>query len=435
MIAVLGPADLASSIAARLPGELVVGAADDPHLGGDLRQAAACAAELPLPVRVCVVAGATPRSAWEAVQEAGGALVGARLVVLSDRPAWAAAHSPADVAVARNLLDVLRLAEVGGPEELPAARRSTPPTPTGADVAAWRAWLQAAPARRRLPLGLWPARLGERRRARAALLADIRRPLGDGCRSVAVISPKGGVGKTLLTFAVGSLWVRLRGDRVCAVDANCDFGTLADLAPHQATATIGDLIRHRGRVVTEGDLAAYVTTTDDGLRLLASPQAPDEMERLGEAGYLAVEPLLRRHHDLVLYDCGTGFVDPITAFALRQADCVVVVCTPHLVTTRIVLAALGHLEARGFDAERVILVLNMTGRGDAVRAERLREVSAGGAGVVLTVPRDPRLAADADRGRLRLDRVTAATRWHLENLAAELVRRLPADTGVAAEAR
>lgn len=434
MIAVLGPAALAATIAARVPGELVVGAADDRDLAAELPRAAACAAQLPLPVRVCVVAGATPREAWDAVRTAGGALDGARIVVLSDRPAWAAIHAPADVAVAANLLDVLRLVEVTDADRPPiGTRRSRPGAP---EEAAWREWLLAAPTRRRLPLvGSTPLRRRRDRRRRPAVLAAIRRPLGEGTRAIAVISPKGGVGKTLLTFAIGSLLAETRGDRVVAVDANSDFGTLADLAAVRSPATISDLIRERGRVLSADDLLAYLTVTATGLRLLASPQDPDEMERLGEAGYLAVDPVLRRHHDLVLYDCGTGFVDQVTGFALRQADAVLVVCTPQLVTTKIVLAALRHLDDRGFDPGRIVLVLNMIRRGDAVVLERLRDVAGPRAGAILGVPHDTRLASDADRGRLRLDALSSSTRSSLERLVAALVERLPAETEELAEAR
>ena len=47
----------------------------------------------------------------------------------------------------------------------------------------------------------------------------------------AVVSPKGGVGKTTCTFVIGNLLADRLRLRVVAVDANPDFGTLAALAP------------------------------------------------------------------------------------------------------------------------------------------------------------------------------------------------------------
>jgi len=55
------------------------------------------------------------------------------------------------------------------------------------------------------------------------LVARIRTPLHD-CHRIAVMSLKGGVGKTTTTVAVGSTLASLRGDRVVAIDANPDRG-------------------------------------------------------------------------------------------------------------------------------------------------------------------------------------------------------------------
>src|SRR5215210_8832915 len=49
--------------------------------------------------------------------------------------------------------------------------------------------------------------------------------------TIALISPKGGVGKTTSTFIVGNLLATHLKLRAIAVDANPDFGTLARLSP------------------------------------------------------------------------------------------------------------------------------------------------------------------------------------------------------------
>src|ERR1044071_7167246 len=49
--------------------------------------------------------------------------------------------------------------------------------------------------------------------------------------TVAMISPKGGVGKTTSSFVVGNLLSNTLRMRTIVVDANPDFGTLAALAP------------------------------------------------------------------------------------------------------------------------------------------------------------------------------------------------------------
>src|SRR4051812_17666813 len=74
--------------------------------------------------------------------------------------------------------------------------------------------------------------------------------------TVAVISPKGGVGKTTSTFLVGNLLATHLKLRVVAVDANPDFGTLGRLSAdgrRSSGAPVG-LLDHGGRVKTGAEL-------------------------------------------------------------------------------------------------------------------------------------------------------------------------------------
>ena len=56
-----------------------------------------------------------------------------------------------------------------------------------------------------------------------ALAARIEQPIRNDYR-VALLSLKGGVGKTTVTVGLGATFASLRGDCVVAVDANPDFG-------------------------------------------------------------------------------------------------------------------------------------------------------------------------------------------------------------------
>ena len=64
--------------------------------------------------------------------------------------------------------------------------------------------------------------------------ALLEAPRATRTNTIAVVSPKGGVGKTTCTFLVGNLLAEALNLRVVAVDANRDFGTLASLAPDDA---------------------------------------------------------------------------------------------------------------------------------------------------------------------------------------------------------
>jgi hypothetical protein len=81
--------------------------------------------------------------------------------------------------------------------------------------------------------------LSEADETRQMLLRRIRRHL-PGAHHIAVSSMKGGVGKTTVSAVLGLTLAEYRGDRVVAVDANPDAGTLAD----RLTGEIGVTVRH-----------------------------------------------------------------------------------------------------------------------------------------------------------------------------------------------
>ena len=63
---------------------------------------------------------------------------------------------------------------------------------------------------------------------RQDLIHRVRTPVAGGHHRVAVLSLKGGVGKTTTAVGLGATLATLRGDRVIAIDANPDRGTLSD---------------------------------------------------------------------------------------------------------------------------------------------------------------------------------------------------------------
>ena len=76
------------------------------------------------------------------------------------------------------------------------------------------------------------------------------------CATIAIVSPKGGVGKTTLTILLGSLLARVRRDRIVAVDTNPDFGSLGRTLTPDHQVFVDDL----GDVLEQPDLS--VTALD-----------------------------------------------------------------------------------------------------------------------------------------------------------------------------
>src|SRR5687768_14308462 len=144
--------------------------------------------------------------------------------------------------------------------------------------------------------------------------------------TIALISPKGGVGKTTSTFLVGNLLathLKLRG---IAVDANPDFGTLARLAPddRRSDRSLADLLDDAERLNTAAELGAYVSRLPTGLHVLGAPRDAELTATLGPQRYGDLVAFLATFYEVVLLDLGTGVAGPLARFAIERADQVVV---------------------------------------------------------------------------------------------------------------
>ena len=185
---------------------------------------------------------------------------------------------------------------------------------------------------------------------------------------VAVISPKGGVGKTSSAFVIGGVLADRLRLRVIAVDANPDFGTLAALAPSRLRCqrSLADLLTDIEQIETAAQLRSYVSALPSGLHLLGAPADAEVMARLGPDAYGELIALLCTFYDVVLLDLGTGVAGPVAQSAIGRADQVVLVTTPESVASTAVFTALQHLHH-----ERTIVAAN---KFHARRAADLREL-------------------------------------------------------------
>ncbi len=231
--------------------------------------------------------------------------------------------------------------------------------------------------------------------------------------TVAVISPKGGVGKTTATFLLGDLLSSHLRLKTIAVDANPDFGTLARLAPEhmRAEPTLAELVGKMERMRSGSELRSFVSRVPSGLHLLGAPVHPEVMAEMGPETYDRVLSFLAQFYDVVVLDCGTGITDPLARFAVERADQIVVVATPEWMTADTVLGALRHLSL-----ERATLVLNRAGAGPGDR----RAIESSFARQRLSnrtiIPYDEQLATMLDSGTYALGRLRRHVRLPIKEL-------------------
>ena len=251
-------------------------------------------------------------------------------------------------------------------------------------------------------------------RAERELLERIRRPVIGDYR-VAVLSVKGGVGKTSTTIGLGATFASLRGDRVIAIDANPDFGTLAHRVPDPNPATVRDLLRAPS-TDRYAEVRSYTTQAPSRLEVLGSERDPSMSEAFSAADYDRTLDILRRHYNILVTDCGTGIVHGTVSAILAQANCLVLVATPALDGARSAWATLDWLSAHGWAdlvSSTVVVVNQLTDAG--VEAEALRDLFGQRCRAVQVIPHDPHIARGAD---IDIDMLRPATRLAYRELAA-----------------
>lgn len=296
--------------------------------------------------------------------------------------------------------------------------RLTKPEPEGA----WSQLLYSV-SRRRINIGD-----GRRARERKALSARIAAPLPGGARFVPVLSRKGGVGKTTVAALLGMALADARDDRVIAIDANPDRGTLADrIVRPQHTKSVRDLARIHDEVTGYHDVSAVVARDATRLDVLASDTDPRIAEAFGDTDYRDVASLAAHYYSLVLTDTGTGIVHSVMSATLDLADRIVIVSGLSVDAARLASETLTWLETNGFEerAHDAIVVLNHSTPGTPlVRVNELEAHFASRVRSVMQMPYDAQIAAG---GAIVFANLQPETRLAARQLAASLVEGLRAE--------
>ncbi|KAA1252084.1 AAA family ATPase [Mycobacterium simiae] len=270
--------------------------------------------------------------------------------------------------------------------------------------------------------------LGESRRAARYndLVAQINRPMR-GCYRVALLSLKGGVGKTTITATLGATFASVRGDRVVAVDANPDRGTLSQKVPLETPATVRHLLRDAEGIARYSDVRGYTSQGPSGLEVLASDTDPAASEAFSAADYTGTMGILERFYGLVLTDCGTGLLHSAMSPILANSDMLIVVSSASIDGARSASATLDWLEAHGYvDLVRnSIAVINaVRSRSSKVDVQKVIDHFGRRCRAVRLVPFDPHLDEGAE---INLDRLKRDTREALAELAAAVADGFPPD--------
>ena len=259
--------------------------------------------------------------------------------------------------------------------------------------------------------------------------ARIAEPRLRRCPTIAVVSPKGGVGKTTLTALLGSLLVRVRHERIVAVDTNPDYGSLGPaLAPDHRVFVddLADVLDHPNLSVSELD--RKLGRAFDGLLVVPAPTDPGRMARLNQDSYTKIFERLNTMVSGLVLDCGTGLQEPAARAAIDAADQIVLVSDAEPSTASLVAEASALLTRSG---PPLFLVINKLpqkgGRLDLDMVSR----AIPDARCLIALDSEPEMASRLSAGDFSWDLAPKSWQRSMRELAAVMVRDWP-DLGLAA---
>ncbi|HKU30055.1 MAG TPA: MinD/ParA family protein [Arthrobacter sp.] len=273
--------------------------------------------------------------------------------------------------------------------------------------------------------GAWNLGPSAKQREEDELARRISRQL-QGSYNTAVLSLKGGIGKTSTTVGVGLTLAEFRGDPPCAIDANPDSGDLVERALgegiyQKATPrTITDLLKNVENVDSLTALARYMHHAGR-LHLIAGEQDPEVSDSLTAEEYLRIRQLISAYYSVALTDCGTGVTHNAMKGILQSADNLIIAAGYAVSGAKRARSTLQWLASHGYEdlaRNAIVVITDKDEVSSRVDKNAIEEHLAGICRQLIAVPHD-RGVADGDL--VTLDVLRPETRRAYKEIAAAIV--------------
>ncbi|WP_405588650.1 AAA family ATPase [Streptomyces sp. NBC_01190] len=238
------------------------------------------------------------------------------------------------------------------------------------------------------------------------------------CYRIAVISLKGGVGKTTTTTALGATLASERQDKILAIDANPDAGTLGRRVRRETGATIRDLVQAIPYLHSYMDIRRFTSQAPSGLEIIANDVDPAVSTAFNDEDYRRAIEVLGRQYPVILTDSGTGLLYSAMRGVLDLADQLIIVSTPSVDGASSASTTLDWLSAHGYAelvSRSITVISGVRETGKMIKVEDIVAHFRTRCRGVQVVPFDEHLAAGAE---VDLDMMRPKTREAYFNLSA-----------------
>ena len=201
-----------------------------------------------------------------------------------------------------------------------------------------------------------------------------KRTVGSGShvgRVVTVFSPKGGIGKTVVSTNLAVSFAKYHKTRTLLLDLDLQFGDAAIMLGIEPEKTIYDLVVAPGELDSE-KLAGYTTAHPCGLDILPAPIRPEDAELVTEGKLARLLEVARTSYDMIIVDTSPFFHGPMLA-TLDRTDILLLLCGLDIPTIKNVRLGLQTLELLSFPPERTRVILNRANTNVGLKRSEVEE--------------------------------------------------------------
>jgi pilus assembly protein CpaE len=205
-------------------------------------------------------------------------------------------------------------------------------------------------------------------------------------RTVAVYSPKGGVGTTTIATNIAVAAAQRRMDRVVLVDLDLQFGSVATHLNLEPKQTLADVIRDVSAMREPELLRSYAARHDSGLHVLAAPPSPDASEQITPDHVSHILATLLEGYDAVVVDAGS-VLDERALRVFDAAETIVLPVHPEMSSLKAVHGLLDYLNETGSIGGKSTFVLNNMFAREVLKPRDIESVL--GTRITSDLPYDP----------------------------------------------
>lgn len=192
-------------------------------------------------------------------------------------------------------------------------------------------------------------------------------------RVFTIFSPKGGVGKSVITANLAVEVYKRTQKRVLIVDLDLQFGDIAlilNIAPRSTIAHLAELASDQ----LEPDLIEeHISDSASGVRVLAAPLKPEYAEIVTPQVVSDVLKIIRNLYDYVFIDTVPSFGNEVLA-AMDVSDDIFLIVAPDFLTLKNITLGLAVMETLNYPSEHIHLILN---RAQSMSSVKVRDVEKG----------------------------------------------------------